>query len=114
MTEQVIEVTDDTFEKEILQSSQPVLVDFYAPWCGPCRALAPIIEKLAVTYQGDARVLKLNVDDNASTSQRLGVKGIPTLILFKSGQEAERIVGAASAKALADMLDRHTDGAIAA
>ncbi len=114
MSEHIIEVTENSFESAVLQSDQPVLVDFFAPWCGPCRLLAPVVEAVAAEYQGVVRVVKLNVDDNASISQRFGIKGIPTLILFQDGKEAERIVGAASEKTIAQMIDRHSSGAIAA
>ncbi len=114
MSEQVIEVTDSSFETEVLQSNQPVLVDFWAPWCGPCRLLGPIVEAVAAEYRGVARVVKVNVDDNVSTSQRYGIKAIPTLILFKNGKEAERVVGAASEKGIGQMIDRHVLRAVAA
>lgn len=114
MSEHVIEVTDGSFEKDVLQSDLPVLVDFWAVWCGPCRMLAPVVEAVADKYQGVVQVGKLNVDDNVSVSQRFGIKGIPTLILFKNGKEAERMVGATSEKALAQMIDRHVNRAVAA
>lgn len=114
MSEHVIEVTDNSFEKDVLQSDLPVLVDFWAIWCGPCRMLAPVVEAVADNYQGVVQVGKLNVDDNVSVSQRFGIKGIPTLILFKNGKENERMVGATSEKALAQMIDRHVNRAVAA
>lgn len=114
MSEHVIEITDSSFESEVLQSHQLVLVDFFAPWCGPCRLLAPTVEAIAAEYQSVARVVKVNVDDNASISQRYGIKGIPTLILFQNGKEVERIVGADSKKAIAQMIDAHWPRAVTA
>jgi thioredoxin 1 len=107
MSDFVIEVSDSSFEKDVLQSSQPVLVDFWAAWCAPCRMLAPTVEAVAEKYAASARVVKLNVDENPSVSQRYGIKGIPTLILFKEGKEEERVVGATSKEAISRMIDKH-------
>ncbi len=87
-------VGDDSFEREVLQCSTPVLIDFWAPWCAPCRAIAPVVEELAVEYAGKLKILKMNVDDNPRTPSRYGVRGIPNLILFQGGQVKEQIVGA--------------------
>jgi thioredoxin 1 len=89
----VSEVNDATFEQEVLQSSEPVLVDFWAAWCGPCRALAPVVDEIAGQYQGQLRVMKMDVDRNASTPARYGIRGIPALLLFKGGKVADQIVG---------------------
>ena len=91
MSDNVKEVDDSSFENDVLKSDQPVLVDFWAAWCAPCRMLAPTVEAVAEKYAGNAHVVKLNVDDNPSVSQRFGIKGIPTLILFKNGREEERV-----------------------
>jgi len=106
----VNEVSDANFENEVLNSRQPVLVDFWAPWCAPCRMLAPTVEAIAEKYQGKAKVVKLNVDENIDSSSRYGIKGIPTLILFRDGKEAERIVGVPSdtKNFITKMLDKHT------
>src|SRR5947207_5200550 len=100
MNEHVAEVSDSSFEKDVLQSDRPVLVDFWAVWCAPCRAIAPTVEAVAEKYASTARVVKVNVDDNPSVSQRFGIKVIPTLFLFKNDQEEERLVGAASERAI--------------
>ena len=92
----IIEVSDDTFEKEVLQSNTPVLVDFWAPWCGPCRAIAPVIAELAAEYEGSLKVGKCNVDESPKTPSQFGIRAIPTLILFKEGQVSEQITGAVS------------------
>jgi thioredoxin 1 len=113
MNEHVTEVSDSSFEKDVLQADRPVLVDFWAAWCAPCRMLEPTVDAVAEKYAGNARVVKVNVDDNPSISQRYGIKGIPTLILFKAGKEAERVVGATSKEALARMIDKHVAGAAA-
>ena len=107
MNEHVNEVSDSSFEKDVLQSEQPVLVDFCAAWCAPCRMLSPTVDAVAEKYAGSARVVKLNVDENPSISQRYGIKGIPTLIVFKNGKEEERVVGAVSKEAISRMLEKH-------
>ena len=114
MSENVREVSDASFENEVLNSERPVLVDFWAAWCAPCRMLAPTVEAVADKYAATASVVKLNVDDNPSVSQRYGIKGIPTLILFKNGHEEERVVGATSEGAISRMLDKHISTATAA
>src|ERR671923_2163083 len=101
-----LEVTDSTFEQEVLQSTQPVLVDFWAVWCGPCKAIAPIVEELAGDYEGKLKVMKLDVDDNPRTASAYGVQSIPTLLLFKDGKPAERIIGAVPKKVIVDTLHR--------
>jgi thioredoxin 1 len=99
-TEAARAVTDATFEQEVLRSPQPVLVDFWAPWCGPCRIVAPVIEKLAQEMAGHLRVAKVNVDENPFSAQRYGVQGIPTMLMVKNGQVADRWVGALPEPAL--------------
>ncbi|HUN82913.1 MAG TPA: thioredoxin [Terracidiphilus sp.] len=89
----VLEVSDATFDQEVLRSEQPVLVDFWAVWCGPCKAISPIVDKLAATYEGKLKVTKVNVDENGATPSRYGIRGIPTLLLFKGGKVADQIVG---------------------
>ncbi len=89
----VLEVSDATFEQEVLRSEQPVLVDFWAIWCGPCKAIAPIVDSLAATYAGKLKVAKVNVDENGATPSRYGIRGIPTLLFFKGGKVADQVVG---------------------
>jgi thioredoxin len=100
----VHEISDQSFEAEVLKSPVPVLIDFWAPWCAPCRAIAPVVEELAKEYQGRIKVVKLNVDDNPNTPQRYGVRGIPNLILFQGGTVREQIVGAVPKKRLVDAI----------
>jgi thioredoxin len=90
----IVNVTDANFEQEVLKSAQPVLIDFWAPWCGPCKAIAPIIDDLAGEYAGRLKVVKINVDDNPEVPARYGVRGIPNLIIIKGGEVKEQIVGA--------------------
>ena len=113
MSEHVSDVNDQDFEAQVLNSDKPVLVDFWAPWCAPCRMLAPTVEAVAQNFQGSASVVKLNVDDNPAVSQRYGIKGIPTLILFKGNKEVERVVGATSKEAISRMIDKHVQSGAA-
>ncbi len=87
------EVTDNEFENEVLKSDLPVLVDFWAPWCGPCRMVAPIVEELSHEYDGKVRFFKLNTDDNIQTAARYGIRSIPTLMIFKDGQPVDQVIG---------------------
>jgi thioredoxin 1 len=114
MSDLVTEVSDSSFEADVLKSDKPVLVDFWAEWCAPCRMLAPTVDAVAQKYAANARVVKLNVDDNPAISQRYGIKGIPTLILFKAGKEAERVVGATSKEAISRIIEKHIAGAATA
>jgi thioredoxin 1 len=100
MAEGVTEVTDSNFQAEVLESDVPVLVDFWAPWCGPCRAVGPVVEEIAKEKAGELKVVKLNTDENQQTSIQYNVLSIPTLIVFKDGQEAKRVTGAYPKKRL--------------
>jgi thioredoxin 1 len=100
-------VSDATFENEVLGASGPVLVDFWATWCGPCKAIAPILDEIATEQAGRLTVAKLDVDANGQTAMRFGVQGIPTLILFKNGQQVERLMGAMPKSAIMSKLERH-------
>jgi len=99
------EVTDSTFEKEVLQSDIPVLIDFWAPWCGPCLMVAPVLEELNKDFSGQVKVMKLNVDNNPNTAQKYGIFSIPTILIFKGGQAAAQIVGAMPKKQYVDKLN---------
>ncbi len=103
----VINATDQDFENEVLNSDQVVLVDFWATWCGPCRAIAPTLETLADEYAGRAKIVKVDVDANPETAQRYGIRSIPTLFVFKNGEKVETIVGGRPKAELAAALDKH-------
>jgi thioredoxin 1 len=102
-------VTDTEFEQNVLGSEKPVLVDFWAEWCGPCRMIAPSVEAVAEQYEGKAGFFKMNVDENMNVPQQYGIRGIPTLIVFKGGQEQERIVGAVTREAIAKVVEKYVD-----
>ena len=104
MSDHVQPVTDETFEDEVLKSDKPVLVDFWAAWCAPCRMLTPIVDEVAQEFSDQAKVLNLNVDENSETSAKYNIKGIPTLLLFNGGEVKDQIVGATSKDNIAKMI----------
>jgi thioredoxin 1 len=103
----VVNVTDTTFDQEVLKAEVPVLVDFWAPWCGPCKAVAPVVEDLSKEYDGRLKVVKLNTDENPKTAQAYTIRGIPSLYLFKNGQVVEQVVGAVPKSTLATAINKH-------
>ena len=105
-----IQLTDDSFDKEVLQSPVPVLVDFWAPWCGPCRMLAPMIDELAKEYSGKVRVGKLNTDDHPNSATKYNISAIPTLLFFKGGKVEHQLVGVHSKEDIKGMLDQLVGG----
>lgn len=107
---EVLELTDEAFEEEVLNSELPALVDFWAPWCGPCKAIAPIVKELAKEYDGRLKVAKVNVDDNQSVAMRYQVRGIPTLLIFKGGEVKQQVVGAVPKEVLAEKIDAALEG----
>ncbi len=106
MSEDVISVADSNFDAVILKSETPALVDFWASWCAPCRAIAPIVDEIAAQYKGRVRVAKMNVDENQSTPGKYGVRGIPTLILFKDGKVVDQLVGAVPKSQIKELVEK--------
>ncbi|NIW25572.1 MAG: thioredoxin [Gammaproteobacteria bacterium] len=104
---QPVTLTDATFETAVAQSDQPVLIDFWAPWCGPCNVVAPVIDALAAEYDGKARIAKLNVDENPQVSRRLNIRSIPTLMVFKDGEVVETVVGVRPKAQVEELLNAH-------
>jgi thioredoxin 1 len=102
----VSEVSDSSFRQDVLESDIPVLIDFWAPWCGPCKAISPVVEELAGDYEGRLKIVKMNVDDNPQTPSQYGVRGIPNLILFRGGKVKDQIVGAQPKARLVSAIDR--------
>ncbi len=105
----VVEVTDSNFETEVKQSDIPVLVDFWAPWCGPCRALAPVIDELASEFEGKVKVVKVNTDENTKVAQEFRISGIPSLLFFSKGEAVEQMVGVQKKSTLVDLLNKHSN-----
>ena len=105
MSEQIVHLSDDSFETDVLKASQPVLVDYWAEWCGPCKMIAPVLDEIAGEYAGKLTVAKLNIDDNPKTPPRYGIRGIPTLMLFKDGEVEATKVGAVSKSQLTAFID---------
>jgi len=100
-------VTDSSFKQEVLDSTTPVLVDFWAPWCGPCRMVAPVVDAIAKQYEGQLKVVKINTDENPSVASQYGIRSIPTLMIFKGGQRVDMVVGAVPQANLATTIEKH-------
>ncbi len=102
-----VDINDENFDTEVLKSDKPVLIDFWAEWCGPCKVLGPVIDEVSVDYSDRVKFVKLNIDHNPSNTQKYGIRGIPTLILFKDGEKADTSVGVLSKSELAEFLDKN-------
>ena len=105
MVEHIVHISDESFEEEVLQSKRPVLIDYWAEWCGPCKTIAPVLDEIATEYSDRLKVVKLNIDDNPQTPPKYGIRGIPTLMVFKNGQVEATKVGAVSKAQLTAFLD---------
>jgi len=105
VSDKIVHVTDDNFENEVLESAEPVLVDYWAEWCGPCKMIAPVLDAICDEYDGRVKIAKLNIDDNPNTPPRYGIRGIPTLMLFKNGEVEATKVGAVSKSQLTAFID---------
>ena len=101
------QVTDSTFQQEVLDNDVPVLVDFWAPWCGPCRMVAPVVDEIALQYDGQLKVVKVNTDENPQIASQYGIRSIPTLMIFKGGEKVDMVVGAVPKATLANTLEKH-------
>ncbi len=101
------QVTDSTFKQEVLENEAPVLVDFWAPWCGPCRMVAPVVDEISEQYDGQVKVVKVNTDENPSVASQYGIRSIPTLMIFKGGQRVDMVVGAVPKTTLANTLEKY-------
>jgi thioredoxin 1 len=102
-----IDISDDNFDSEVLESDKPVLIDFWAEWCGPCKVLGPVIDEVSVDYSDKVKFVKLNIDNNPSNTQKYGIRGIPTLLLFKNGEKVDTSVGVLSKSELASFIDKN-------
>jgi thioredoxin 1 len=101
------QVTDSSFQQEVLDSKVPVLVDFWAPWCGPCRMVAPVVDEISQQYEGQIKVVKVNTDENPNVASKYGIRSIPTLMIFKEGQKVDMVVGAVPKSTLASTLEKY-------
>jgi thioredoxin 1 len=104
-----LQVTDASFKQEVIESNIPVLVDFWAPWCGPCRMVAPVVDEIATQYEGQLKVVKMNTDENPDVASKYGIRSIPTLMIFKDGQKVDMVVGAVPKSTLSDTVKKHID-----